>query len=39
MFVAVAPKYMIKLNILELKIFVIPLPWLATKPSLEIYGM
>ena len=38
-FVAVAPKYMLKLNILELKIFVIPLPWLPTKPSLEIYGM
>ena len=33
MFVALAPKYMLKLNILELKIFVIPLPWLPTKPS------
>lgn len=39
MFVALAPKYMLKLNILELKIFVIPLPWLPTKPSLVIDGM
>lgn len=38
-FVSLAPKYMLKLKILELKIFVIPLPWLPTKPSLEIYGM
>ena len=37
MFVALAPKYMLKLNILELKIFV--LPWLPTKPSLVIDGM
>ena len=34
-FVSLAPKYVLKLKILELKIFVIPLPWLPTKPSLE----
>lgn len=38
-FASLAPKYMLKLKILELKVFVIPLPCLPTKPSLEMYGM